>query len=979
MCSVQISNPKKGRPERKLLPACQHPVEDGMEVTTRGAKDGYNPDTVGSLDPKQKAWVGQTADAINRSVGVLAEFLLADHRQAPLVPRPPDDDPTGRKDMRFENELEAVADALGVAGPRFIIPRNRGGAVGRNATHVVVLGDDDAPKNPRGRRVSLPVVGVHQDPEELDDPAACTAWDDWNTRIDAEYPYSARTVIVDHDRCILCDRCVRACSEDKPFKIIGHTGKGYDTRISFDLDRLMTDSGCVQCGQCMTYCPTGALSLRRRVQPRAWGDDSPRQIPQNPATPFPPADDPDVVGTARFLTADEMRAVELDYRDPDTGTAHTFRPFADIPYTFLKWNEGAVRERTVDEGETATLCEAGTYGTTAFLLRAGSFRVLPVVGEEADDRRGWWGRLLGGRVERKVRTGTPFFRQHDAMILGEMACLNAEKRTAGIEAVGPAGWYEVTRNVLDFIQRTPTARRLLDRLYTPRAIWACFKDNDLFRTALGDADRKATTDFLNAVGRPERWVYAQTPAGDFTVSAADLGRLWRELFRGDRIAPGTPITALGYDDREKVAKLAETDPAALGLTPAAARVVATGIKGRRVADYVRTLAPAAAARVVRELAGDAAFGRWFPDAPADSPRPGQLLAFLLVPPPPGQPHPWPPPGVERPALEFLLRLNPVQLRRVDAGQPIIGQDDTANDFYLIRLGFVEVRVESGGVARSVNHLGPAGVFGEVALLAGHPALRPRSGSGSETAPRPTGKRVASVVALDPTEVVQVRGPVFYLLCALVPALEQALLGRVNKLRDEGEVRKGNTPEAARHRAKDDRRAEYLQLGLYQGQKILALDLLSCTRCDECTRACADSHQPLDGPVGHARLLREGMRFGDFLVATSCRSCHKPYCMDGCPVDAIHRAGTALQVEIENHCIGCGLCEKNCPYGSIHMVPAGDTGERVAHPPRRAVNCDLCGPVGGDPYCVSACPHDAAFRLSGDDLLDTVLDRMTAKG
>src|SRR5206468_1205313 len=66
--------------------------------------------------------------------------------------------------------------------------------------------------------------------------------------------------------------------------------------------------------------------------------------------------------------------------------------------------------------------------------------------------------------------------------------------------------------------------------------------------------------------------------------------------------------------------------------------------------------------------------------------------------------------------------------------------------------------------------------------------------------------------------------------------------------------------------------EYVELGLYQGQRLLALDLVKCTRCDECTKACADSHD------GTARLLREGLRFGDFLVATSCRSCHKPYCM-----------------------------------------------------------------------------------------------------
>ena len=42
-------------------------------------------------------------------------------------------------------------------------------------------------------------------------------------------------------------------------------------------------------------------------------------------------------------------------------------------------------------------------------------------------------------------------------------------------------------------------------------------------------------------------------------------------------------------------------------------------------------------------------------------------------------------------------------------------------------------------------------------------------------------------------------------------------------------------------------------------------------------------------------------------------------MIGCPVDAIHR-GRHQQIVIEDHCIGCGLCAQNCPYGNISMEP-----------------------------------------------------------
>lgn len=962
MCSVQISNPRKGRPERKLLPACQHPVEDGMQVTTRCGAERYNPDALAKLTDDQKLELTQFATDVRRSVGVLAELLLADHRHPPLSAVTGPDGSV--RDGRYRNELEAVAAALNVTEPRPLLPRNPGGVAGRNAMHAGPRGEPTAPRDPRARKVELPVLGAQPDPEELPNQADRQAWLDWNARIDKDYPYSARTVIVDHDRCILCDRCVRACSEDKPFKVIGHTGKGYDTRISFDLDRLMSESSCVQCGQCMTYCPTGALSLRRRVQPRAWGDASPRQIPQNPNTPFPAAAGAKIVGEARFLTADEMLAIELEYKDPETGDIRTFKPFVGIPYTFLKWNEGAVRERSIGAGEAETLCEAGTYGSVAFLLKDGRFQFRALEEDPPAERPGLLRRLLGGAAARpRLKAAGPGDQRsrHD-LILGEMACMTADRRTGQIEAVGPAAWYEVTRNVLDMIQRTPAARRLLDQFYTPRAIWACLDRSDLFKKSLVESDRKLAKSFLEAVNRPEGWVFAKAEGGSDVRPVSQIGELWRALFREDRIGPGEPVTALGYEHRESLARLVEAAPADFGLSAGEGRDAADAIRRRQVAGFVNRLTPTAAARVLRELVGERVAGRWLPDARPDDPRPTQLLQFLLVPPQPGLPHGWPPPGLERVALELLMRLNPVELRRVDAEQAIVTQDDPANDFYMIRLGFVKAEVESAGVALPVAHRGPNDVFGVVALLDQHPDVQGLPGR----LPRRGHRRVASVVALDPVEVVRIRGPIFYLLCAVVPAVERVLLDLVKSLLAPAAPSPEQAPAA-------DRLPEFLQLGLYQGQRLLALDLLSCTRCDECTRACAQSHD------GRPRLLREGLRFGDFLVATSCRSCHKPYCMDGCPVDAIHRQGTRLEVKVESHCIGCGLCEQNCPYGSIHMAPkGGPTGDRVASPPRRAVNCDLCGPLGGEPFCVSACPHDAAFRWSGKELQDEVLRRLARR-
>jgi formate dehydrogenase major subunit len=65
---------------------------------------------------------------------------------------------------------------------------------------------------------------------------------------------------VNHDACILCDRCVRACDDIQGNDVIGRSGKGYATRIAFDLNDPMGASSCVTCGECVQACPTGALT-----------------------------------------------------------------------------------------------------------------------------------------------------------------------------------------------------------------------------------------------------------------------------------------------------------------------------------------------------------------------------------------------------------------------------------------------------------------------------------------------------------------------------------------------------------------------------------------------------------------------------------------------------------------------------------------------------------------------------------------------
>ena len=69
-------------------------------------------------------------------------------------------------------------------------------------------------------------------------------------------------IAVNHQACILCDRCVRACDDIQQNHVIGRSGKGYATAIGFDLDTPMGESTCVACGECAAACPTGALVHR---------------------------------------------------------------------------------------------------------------------------------------------------------------------------------------------------------------------------------------------------------------------------------------------------------------------------------------------------------------------------------------------------------------------------------------------------------------------------------------------------------------------------------------------------------------------------------------------------------------------------------------------------------------------------------------------------------------------------------------------
>ncbi len=72
--------------------------------------------------------------------------------------------------------------------------------------------------------------------------------------------------ILDHDRCLLCQRCVRVCDEIEGAHTWDVRGRGVDSRVIVDLDQPWGASeSCTGCGKCVNVCPTGALAEKGRA------------------------------------------------------------------------------------------------------------------------------------------------------------------------------------------------------------------------------------------------------------------------------------------------------------------------------------------------------------------------------------------------------------------------------------------------------------------------------------------------------------------------------------------------------------------------------------------------------------------------------------------------------------------------------------------------------------------------------------------
>ncbi|NOZ23457.1 MAG: cyclic nucleotide-binding domain-containing protein [Planctomycetes bacterium] len=264
-----------------------------------------------------------------------------------------------------------------------------------------------------------------------------------------------------------------------------------------------------------------------------------------------------------------------------------------------------------------------------------------------------------------------------------------------------------------------------------------------------------------------------------------------------------------------------------------------------------------------------------------------------------------------------------KVREYGRGEVIFKQGEEGDSLHLVLSGIVKVVIE-GGEEKILAYLKRGACFGEMALVKNE-------------------KRMASVVAVNPTQTLQIMKDAFEGFLAAHSDIA-AKIRRTIAEREAENIELEKDPERAE-------RLKFME-GLIDSSEVLIIDLNRCIRCDNCVEACRVVR-------GSARLRREGERFADYVIATACRQCRDPACML-CPRGAISRDKHG-EIHFGENCVGCGFCAKKCPFGNISIVEVGaeeETGKKI----RKAVKCDLCR---DRPYapCVYNCPTGALQRVS----------------
>jgi cGMP-dependent protein kinase 2 len=316
-------------------------------------------------------------------------------------------------------------------------------------------------------------------------------------------------------------------------------------------------------------------------------------------------------------------------------------------------------------------------------------------------------------------------------------------------------------------------------------------------------------------------------------------------------------------------------------------------------------------------------------------------------------------------------LDTYEIQQVLAGKAVITEGTTGDDIYVIRQGSMVVERKVNGKPVFLSYLPAGSYIGEMALIGGT-------------------RRSATVRAAIKSEVIKLEGYSFKNLMQKKPELLAKLKKDMAGRQDVNAFIEAKKDSFSGVVDMYSNVANFLiENGIGEATDVLLIDENLCVGCDNCEKACADSHD------GLSRLDREaGKTYAHLHVPTSCRHCEHPHCMADCPPNAIHR-GPDGEVFINDTCIGCGNCQRNCPYGVIRMdstppkkpgllnwllfgagpgpgEPSKKWSYKNAEPgvekAKKAVKCDMCSGIEGGPACVRACPTGAAIRVSPEQFL-----------
>jgi thioredoxin reductase/CRP-like cAMP-binding protein/Fe-S-cluster-containing hydrogenase component 2 len=311
-------------------------------------------------------------------------------------------------------------------------------------------------------------------------------------------------------------------------------------------------------------------------------------------------------------------------------------------------------------------------------------------------------------------------------------------------------------------------------------------------------------------------------------------------------------------------------------------------------------------------------------------------------------------------LNYLV--HDAKVRHYAAGDVLFYEGAKPDGLYLIQRGSVTISRMIGGKEVVLSYVSAGNYVGEMALVSGQPRFGTVRAAVSIEAIHLNCDRVAEVMARNP----DIRNE-----------MHERYLTHMQDEHIGATLQSGNDA--------GNLISFLVRQGIGEATDVLLIDESLCTRCNNCEKACADTHD------GTSRLDRKsGPTFDQIRVPSSCRHCEHPHCMKDCPPDAIRRSVNG-EVFINDTCIGCGNCVANCPYDVIQLASIevhrkrpslwqwlilgvgtepgtkGDLSDKATT--KLAVKCDMCKDLAAGPACVRSCPTGAAIRVGPEEFLD----------